>query len=101
VSFSFRKCSGTVSEHHSECDAERFLSMNYTCLTVQAKSKLKRWGNSFGVVVPKDIVEKEGLKEGEVVEISVRKASDIKQLFGKYPFRNLQRQKERMRRGWE
>jgi len=68
---------------------------------VQAKSKLKRWGNSFGVVVPKDIVEKEGLKEGEVVEISVRKASDIKQLFGKYPFRNLQRQKERMRRGWE
>ena len=70
-------------------------------LTMQAKSKLKRWGNSFGVVVPKKIVEKEGLKEGEEVEISVRKASDIKQLFGKYPFKNLQLQKERMKRGWE
>jgi len=68
---------------------------------MQGKSKLKRWGNSFGVVVPKEIVEKEGLKEGEEVEISVRKASDIKQLFGKYPFKNLQLQKERMRKGWK
>jgi len=68
---------------------------------VQGKSKLKRWGNSFGVVVPKEIVEKEGLKEGEEVEISVRKASDIKQLFGKYPFKNLQLQKQRMRKGWK
>jgi antitoxin component of MazEF toxin-antitoxin module len=68
---------------------------------MQAKSKLKRWGNSFGVVLPKDIVEKEGLREGEEVEISVRRASNIKQLFGKYPFENLQQQKERMRRGWK
>ena len=68
---------------------------------MQAKSKLKRWGNSFGVVVPKEVVEKEGLKEGEEVEISVRRASDIRQLFGKYPFKNLQLQKERMRKGWE
>ena len=68
---------------------------------MQGKSRLKRWGNSFGVVVPKEIVEKEGLKEGEEVEISVRKASDIKQLFGKYPFKNLQLQKQRMRKGWK
>jgi antitoxin component of MazEF toxin-antitoxin module len=68
---------------------------------MQGKSKLKRWGNSFGVVVPKEIVEKEGLKEGEEVEISVRKASDIKHLFGRYPFKDLQLQKERMRKGWE
>ena len=51
--------------------------------------------------MPKEIVEKEGLKEGEEVEISVRKASDIKQLFGKYPFKNLQLQKQRMRKGWK
>ena len=52
---------------------KRFYQRVIQCLTMQAKSKLKRWGNSFGVVVPKDIVEKEGLKEGEEVEISVRK----------------------------
>ncbi len=68
---------------------------------MQAKAKLKRWGNSFGVMVPKEIVEKEGLKEGELVEISVRKASDISHLFGKYPIKNLQQQKEAMRKGWE
>jgi len=68
---------------------------------VQGKAKLKRWGNSYGVVVPKEVVEKEGLKEGEVVEISVRKASDIRRLFGKYPFKDLQSEKEEMRKGWE
>lgn len=68
---------------------------------MQAKSKLKRWGNSYGVVVPKEIVEKEGLKEGELVEISIRKAADVRGLFGKYPFKDLQAQKETMRQGWE
>jgi antitoxin component of MazEF toxin-antitoxin module len=67
---------------------------------LQAKSKLKRWGNSYGVVVPKEIVEKEGLKEGELVEVSVRKASDVRRLFGKYPFKDLQAQKREMKRGW-
>ncbi|MGI0078153.1 MAG: AbrB/MazE/SpoVT family DNA-binding domain-containing protein [Nitrososphaerales archaeon] len=61
-----------------------------------SKSKLKRWSNSYGIVVPKEIVEREGSKEGEEVEISVRKASDLKHLFGKYPFKDLQFQKEEM-----
>jgi antitoxin component of MazEF toxin-antitoxin module len=68
---------------------------------MQAKSKLKRWGNSYGVVVPKEVVEKEGLKEGELVEISVRKATDIGRMFGRYQFKNLQAQKETMRKGWD
>lgn len=68
---------------------------------MQAKSRLKRWGNSYGVVVPKEIVEKEGLKEGELVEVSVRRAADVRRLFGKYPFKDLQAQKEAMREGWE
>jgi antitoxin component of MazEF toxin-antitoxin module len=68
---------------------------------MQTRSKLKRWGNSYGVVVPKEIVDKEGLKEGEIVEISVRKAVDVRHLFGKYPFKDLQSQKEAMRKGWD
>jgi antitoxin component of MazEF toxin-antitoxin module len=68
---------------------------------MQSKSRLKRWGNSYGIVVPKEIVEKEGLKEGELIEISVRKASDVERLFGRYPFKNLQSQKEAMRKGWD
>ncbi len=67
---------------------------------MQAKSKLKKWGNSYGVVVPKEIVEKEGLREGEVVEIFVRKAAEVERLFGRYPFKDLQSQKDAMRKGW-
>lgn len=67
---------------------------------MQAKSKLKKWGNSYGVVVPKEIVEKEGLREGEIVEISVRKAAEVERLFGRYPFKDLQSQKDAMRKGW-
>ena len=66
-----------------------------------SRSKVKRWGNSLGVIVPKEIVEREKLKEGEEVEISVRKASDIKHLFGKYPFDDLRLQKDKMRQGWK
>jgi antitoxin component of MazEF toxin-antitoxin module len=68
---------------------------------IMSKSKLKRWGNSFGVLIPKEMVEKEGLKEGEEVQVSVAKTSDIKHLFGKYPFRDLQQQKEKMKEGWD
>ena len=68
---------------------------------MQWNAKLKRWGNSYGVVVPKEVVEKEGLREGEVVEVIVRKAIDVKRLYGKYPFKDLQAQKEKMREGWE
>lgn len=68
---------------------------------MQSKGKLKRWGNSFGVIVPKEVVEREGLREGEEVEIWVRKASNVTDLFGKYKFRDLQREKEKMRKGWD
>ena len=79
----------------------RFCSGSYTCITVQAKSRLKRWGNSYGIVVPKEVVEKEGLKEGGIVEISVRRAVDVVRLFGRYPFDDLQSQKKTMKKGWE
>jgi antitoxin component of MazEF toxin-antitoxin module len=66
-----------------------------------AKTKVKCWGNSLGVVLPKKIVDQEELVEGEEVEIIVRKISDIRSLRGKYPFKDLQSEKEEMRRSWE
>jgi len=64
------------------------------------KSRLKRWGNSFGVVIPKSLVEEEGLKEGEEVEISVSRIADIRELRGKFPVEDLQLAKDEMREGW-
>ena len=65
------------------------------------KSKVKRWGNSLGVVLPKTLVEEEGLREGEEVEVTVRKVSDVRNLRGKYPFKDLQHEKDEMKRGWK
>ena len=65
------------------------------------KSKVKRWGNSLGVVLPKTLVEEEELREGEEVEVTVRKVSDVRSLRGKYPFKDLQQEKNEMKRCWE
>ena len=66
-----------------------------------AKTKVKCWGNSLGIVLPKTLVDEEGLKEGEEVEVTVRKVSDVRSLRGKYHFKDLQHEKDEMRRGWE
>ena len=68
---------------------------------MNAKTKVKCWGNSLGVVLPKALVDEEELKEGEEVEITVRRVSDVRSLRGKYPFKNLQHEKEEMKRGWQ
>ncbi len=66
-----------------------------------AKTKVRCWGNSLGVILPKALVDEEELKEGEEVEITVHKVSDVRSLRGKYPFKDLQREKDEMKRSWE
>lgn len=44
--------------------------------------KVKKWGNSFGIIIPKDMVEKQDIKEGITVRINIQikdrtKAKDI------------------------
>lgn len=38
----------------------------------QIKTKVKKWGNSFGVVIPKEIINSQGLKEDNEVFITVQ-----------------------------
>ncbi len=61
---------------------------------------MRKWGNSLGVVIPREEASREGLKENDEVEIVIRKAVDIRQLFGKYKFRDLQSLKDELREGW-
>jgi antitoxin component of MazEF toxin-antitoxin module len=69
-------------------------------MVVQAKARLKKWGNSLGVVIPKEAAERNGLRVGEEVEIRLTKLSDITDLKGKYPVDDIQAAKEQMRKGW-
>ena len=49
-------------------------------MTIEAT--VKKWGNSFGIVLPKEIVEKEGLKENKKIVISIIKKADLSDIFG-------------------
>jgi len=49
----------------------------------EVESTIKKWGNSFGVIIPADLIKKEKLKEGQKVDIIVLKKSDVlKKTFG-------------------
>jgi antitoxin component of MazEF toxin-antitoxin module len=41
---------------------------------IEVKTRLKKWGNSFGVVVPINSAQKEGVKEGDEVVIFMKKS---------------------------
>ncbi len=47
------------------------------------ESKIRRWGNSYGVLIPKKEIERENLRDNEpVIVIVKRKISPAKELFG-------------------
>jgi len=51
---------------------------------ITTETKLKSWGNSIGVVLPKDELKAEHLEVNDEVEVTVKKKSNpIKEAFGK------------------
>lgn len=64
------------------------------------RTKVKKWGNSLGLIIPADLAVKEGIKEGDEVEYQLKKCDDIKELFGKYPMGDIQKIKDELRREW-
>lgn len=67
------------------------------------KLKIKKWGNSLGAVLPKEMIKKKGLKEGSTVEVLVpeNRKVDINKLFGSFKFKkSAQQMKDEMREAW-
>lgn len=50
----------------------------------QVDVKVKRWGNSFGIVLPMKVVEKENLSEGKeiIITIQSKEKTKVKDVFG-------------------
>ena len=47
------------------------------------KTQIKKWGNSFGVIIPKDIIQGEKLKENDEIEIIIVRPNNVlKETFG-------------------
>ncbi len=70
---------------------------------LEAELKVRRWGNSLGVVLPNEIVKKNGLKEGSTLQVLVpeSKKRDLSEIFGSFRFKkSAQQLKNEMREGW-
>ncbi len=58
------------------------------CLNMEIETKLRKWGNSYGVLLPKEVVENQNLKEDSIVKINISpKKPDFRKLFGLCKFK--------------
>ena len=68
-----------------------------------AEAKVKAWGNSIGVIIPRGIVDEERIEAGDDIVIEVRKKKKLKDLFGTLREWKIdsQKMKDELRKGWE
>ncbi|HLC15443.1 MAG TPA: hypothetical protein VJL89_04370 [Thermodesulfovibrionia bacterium] len=53
---------------------------------IEIRTKLRKWGNSFGVIVPQKAMDTK-MREGEDVTILIKKEKpDLRKLFGAHKF---------------
>ena len=51
---------------------------------IKSETKLRAWGNSIGIVLPKDALRDEGLSIDDEVEVIVKKKTNpLRECFGK------------------
>ena len=64
----------------------------------------RKWGNSIAVVIPRELVKKENIKENQEMKINLqKKRPKAGGLFGRFPELkkwSTQELKDEMRRGW-
>ena len=69
---------------------------------METESIARKWGDSIGFVVSKDVVEKEKIKPNCKVRFEIIKVSDISDTFGKLKRKiSGQEFKNRARAGWQ
>lgn len=62
---------------------------------------IKKWGNSVGVILPKDLVQRESLEENDKVLIDVVKEANLNKIFGSLTRKmSGQKFKDMVRKGW-
>ena len=55
---------------------------------LEVEAKVRKWGRSFGVVIPKDKIKEEGIKENETIKLLITKRTNVlKETFGTMKFK--------------
>lgn len=55
---------------------------------IEVEAKVRKWGRSFGVVIPKEKIKEEGIKENESITLLIGKKTNVlKETFGTFKFK--------------
>ena len=52
--------------------------------------KIKKWGSSLGIVIPKEIIKRENLKQNQsirILAVETKSKTKVKDIFGKLKFK--------------
>jgi antitoxin component of MazEF toxin-antitoxin module len=63
----------------------------------------KCWGSSIGIIIPKEVVEANKIRENDIIKIEIKNRPLAKEFFGRYKGkfkRSTQELKDEARRGW-
>ena len=64
---------------------------------------VKKWGNSYGVILPIKVVRNHNITENDVIDVKIKKkVKPINSLFGTLKLkRSAQKIKDELRAGWD
>ena len=68
---------------------------------MEVKTIARKWGNSIAVILPKNIVETNKIRENDEITIEVKKRVLAGEMFGKFPHwkKSTQEMKDEIKRG--
>lgn len=69
-----------------ELKIERFIYLRLYCINmVEYKTILRNWGNSLGILVPKEKLKEENIKENQMVKVTITSIRRLRvnDIFGK------------------
>ena len=68
---------------------------------MKVSARIRKIGNSLGIIIPTEEASRKNLKEGDLVEIEVLRRTRMKEMFGSIKFRrSVQELKDESRAGW-
>ena len=66
------------------------------------EAKVRKWGDSLGVIIPKEVVVEENIEEGDTIMLTLEKEADLSPFFGasNHKEQNTQQFKDELRQIW-
>lgn len=70
---------------------------------MEFEARAKEWGNSLGIIIPREIANREHIKANEDVIVEIKRKNALREIFGsrKGWKINTQKLKDELRKEWQ